>query len=89
MFMTAEGVENDQPAIVTDHGQVAFYFGARMPGPEELTEAYTVLGVKPDQLFPLKYAPDISVQFGHSSGGVLEGFYFMDFEDGCTVKCIR
>ena len=72
-----EGVDAEQPILFTDAGQVDFYLGhagQNVPNLTEIADNYRKIGLTPDRLFPLTYAPDVSVPDG-SPGGVLHGFY--------------
>ena len=80
------GVEQTQPAIITDDGLVDFYHGYGTPPASEIQERYTALGIKPDQLFPLKYEADVKF-LSRATGGTLEGVYFVD-EDK-KVKAVK
>jgi hypothetical protein len=44
-----------QPTIVTDHGQVRFWFGLFPPRREILDAAYHTLGKSASELFPVRY----------------------------------
>jgi hypothetical protein len=44
-----------QPTIVTDEGQVSFWYGAFAPKPGALEGDYKLLGKTADQLFPIRF----------------------------------
>lgn len=61
-----------QPIILTAEGQVGFWRGMLAPSPEEVAEAYRLLGKSgPASVFPLRYRLDLS---GVSADGVIPGF---------------
>ncbi len=72
-FLTppADGI-NDisvvQPVIVTEHGQVMFWYGAFAPGTHVLTEYYRRLGKTALEVFPITFRTEVSML-----GGPIEG----------------
>jgi len=69
-----EGIQWTHPTIVSDGGQVNFYFGIAIPSAVRIAAEYERLGISPEDLFPLTYKPDGSLPDG-PLGGQLEGFY--------------
>ena len=44
-----------QPTIVTNEGQVTFWYGSVPPRPGEIDRSYALLGKERDDLFPVKF----------------------------------
>jgi hypothetical protein len=67
-----------QPTIVTEDGQVNFWYGAFPPKPAALEAVYEVLGKTAEQLFPIKFRAVVRYE-----GAALEGEVpaFMHYED--------
>jgi hypothetical protein len=67
-----------QPTIVTDDGQVNFWYGAFPPKPGELGDDYNLVGKTADQLFPVKFRASVEYE-----GAKLEGAIpaFMHYRD--------
>jgi hypothetical protein len=61
------------PIIVTERGQVPFWYGASKPGPEEISKNYQLLNKEPSDVFPIEFASDIEV-LDSIGEGRLEGF---------------
>ncbi len=70
-----EEISGTHPTIVTDGGQVDFYWGIAKLSAEQVAIEYERLETSPDDLFPLTYQPDVSLPDG-PPGGILEGFYY-------------
>lgn len=71
------GAEQTQPVIITPKGTVDLYHGYRTPPQSEVQERYSILGMGPEKLFPLKYEADVKFP-GRATSGVLEGVYYLD-----------
>ncbi len=56
-----EGVECEDPTIVTNLGQVEFFFASVRPTAQQIAAAYQRLGAQPDTLFPLNYRLDVTL----------------------------
>jgi hypothetical protein len=81
-FVTADGTRFDgfaspheeahvgytQPTIVTDQGQVNFWFGLFPPKPAAIARAYHTLGKTAPELFPLRYRALVE-----HAGAILDG----------------
>jgi hypothetical protein len=67
-----------QPTIVTDDGQVNFWYGAFPPKPGALEADYKLLGKTAEQLFPVKFRAVVEYE-----GTKLEGEVpaFMHYKD--------
>jgi hypothetical protein len=63
------------PIIVTDDGQVVFCYGTSKPSKSLLKKNYSLLGVEPENAFPIKFSSDVEVVNSITSG-TLEGFLF-------------
>lgn len=72
-----DGVQGTDPTIVTDAGQICFYFGMVKPSMEQIAVAYERLGLSPGDLFPLTYRLDVSLPEGPPGGEIL-GFCYLD-----------
>jgi hypothetical protein len=74
-----------QPVIVTDQGQVLFWWGAIMPPRVAIAQSYERLGKKsPSDVFPIHFSSDIQIA-GGAVQGELPGFLFLeDWETGRT-----
>jgi hypothetical protein len=84
-----EGIESSHPTILTDDGQVDFYFGIVKPTAEQVAFGHARLGISSAELFPLTYHPDVSLPDG-PPGGELEGFYYMELRgNDQEVMCVR
>jgi hypothetical protein len=66
-----------QPTIVTDQGQVNFWYGAFPPKPGALEADYKLLGTTAEQLFPVRFHALVEFE-----GATLEGEIpaFMHYE---------
>ncbi len=77
------------PTIVTDSGQVNFFFAGVQPNSGQIAESYRSLSVPPDSLFPIKYSVDIELPDGPPDG-TLDGFYWLDHQtDGSKLMHVR
>lgn len=84
-----EGVQGTHPTLVTDGGQVDFYWGIAKPSAEQIGAVYERLGASPGDLFPMTYQPDVPLPDG-PSGGDLEGFYYRELRgEDDEVKFVR
>ena len=79
------GVDDVQPVIVCQAGQVGFWFGAIRPGREELDRCYAMLGKRAAEVFPLSFIPSVPLVRGGSSC-VVDGFCYL--ENGQTAAII-
>jgi hypothetical protein len=67
------GLRDVQPHIATDHGQVAFWFGAFPPRAGRIEAAYALLDTTPERFFPLTYRAVVE-QEGAALEGTITGF---------------
>ncbi len=65
------------PVIVTEQGQVTFWYGALKPEIEHISQNYRLLNKKPSEVFPIGFAADIEV-LDSITVGTLEGFLYCD-----------
>jgi hypothetical protein len=64
-----------QPVIITDQGQVAFWFGVMKPSPAVAAQAYENLSRAPAEVFPIAFESTVPITAG-SIRGTIEGFQF-------------
>jgi hypothetical protein len=83
-----DSIATIQPSIVTDHGQVDFWFGAFAPPAARIDGAYAILGRDAAAVFPLHYESDVALEGGPVSG-VLPGFLHFRSLDDLTVVEVR
>lgn len=75
-----------QPVIVTDQQQLMFWLGVVAPTPEFIQQAYALLGRKAEQVFPVRYASEVSL-VGGAISGLLSGFlHYRSFRDQTIVE---
>jgi hypothetical protein len=81
-------IEESQPVITADRGQVVFWYGALKPRKRELADAYERLGVaSASQVFPLKFCSDPKVRIrGGGVSGELQSFRFLHSLNPWRVK---
>lgn len=73
------GIADVQPAVVTEGGHVAFWYGMTAPSRKDITASYRKLGkTRPSQVFPLRYEPAVAIQGKFS--GKLDGFYSLGIQ---------
>lgn len=65
------------PIIITQQGQVAFWYGTLKPSPEEISQNYRMLNKKPFEVFPIKFTSDVEV-LDSIAEGTLEGFLYCE-----------
>jgi hypothetical protein len=63
------------PVIVTEKGQVVFWYGASKPDSEEISQNYHLLKKKPSNVFPIRFVSDVEVMDSIAEG-TLEGFLY-------------
>jgi hypothetical protein len=63
------------PVIVTEEGQVAFWYGASRPDSEAIFQSYRLLKKRPSEVFPIRFASDVEVLDSFTEG-TLEGFLY-------------
>ncbi|MYM69172.1 hypothetical protein GTP45_20355 [Pseudoduganella sp. FT55W] len=77
-----------QPAIVTDNGQVSFWFGCLEPPRTYIESSYAVLGKSADEIFPLSFALDAASNI-YEAAGIVQGFMVMEDWDSSDIKIVR
>lgn len=83
------GLDSVQPVIVTDEGQVLFWFGVIEPGRTELIDLYRRLGkALESEVFPIRFASDVPFTGGPMRGEIPG---FMVLEDWRTnrIRVVR
>jgi hypothetical protein len=63
------------PVLLTDFGQIGFWFGPHKPPQELLNKYYSWLGYEPIEIFPIEVSSDVEILNGIGEG-VLEGFLY-------------
>jgi hypothetical protein len=76
MGMSYGPLANLQPQIITPLGQVMFWYGALAPTHEALAEAHRRLGVRPGEVFPVRYVSDVPLATGPLQGEI-PGFQYI------------
>lgn len=71
-------IRTTHPAIVTERGQVDFWFGMFKPKPDHIQALLDTLGKRADQVFPLTYKTSIDVLLLGFVSGQVEGFSYLD-----------
>jgi hypothetical protein len=74
-----------QPTVVTDNGQVGFWFGMFGPKPGRLEATYEVLGKTAEQLFPLSFRALVEYK-GVKLEGEIPAFMYRPDEEIIEVK---
>ncbi len=75
-----------QPVIVTDEGQVMFWYGLLAPTTESLQDTYLRLGRVAEQVFPVTYASDVELTSGPVSGQIAGFMHLRSFTDQSVVE---
>lgn len=70
-----------QPIIITDQGQVRFWYGMSVLGPDEISESYRLLGKSPSQVFPLNFEAAVAIMGGLVKGTLQGFYYYKSFDD--------
>ncbi len=72
-----------QPVIVTDSGQVGFWYGALRPTPTDLAASYARLGKgSGSEVFPVRFESEVPLTLGGVHGHVPGFLVLEDFETG-------
>lgn len=84
-YVTPPGHDDDdissiQPVIVTDDGQIMFWWGILEPQRDWIESAYRLLGRGASDVFPIHYLSDVDAATGPISGDI-NGFMQLD-DDG-------
>ena len=64
-----------QPIIITENGQIMFWYGIMKPLQEKITSNYSSLGKSSEQVFPLIFKSKVDI-LGGAIKGVIDGFSF-------------
>jgi hypothetical protein len=83
-----ESIPAVQPVILTEHGQVMLWYGGIAPRSQTIQDAYDKLGRGREQVFPLRYASDVTLQTGVVSGSVDGFMHFRSFADQRLVTVV-
>ncbi len=86
--VTSSDLSSLQPVILTAQGPVRFWYGAIRPKPQTLAEAYERLGRSADEFFPAEFRALLPVA-GTRLEGRIEGFGFIDWDDGRQERMVR
>jgi hypothetical protein len=76
-----------QPVIVTNAGQVLFWWGVIMPPASELSAFYRRLGRTADKIFPLQFSSDVPI-LGGPLHGELPGFLHLEDSRTGTTRVV-
>ncbi len=68
------------PVILTEQGQVLFYYGVMKPMPQEVSLNYQKLGRVASQVFPINFRAAIDIENGINQG-TIEGFLYLTRPD--------
>ncbi len=66
-----------QPVIITNKGQVHFWFGAMKPKPNEILRSYAALGRSKETVFPISFRSVVEVE-GKRIEGILPAFSYLE-----------
>jgi hypothetical protein len=72
-----------RPVIVTDHGQVSFWYGVATPDATVLSRNYRLLGKRAPEIFPLRYGSAVVI-VGGPVAGVIGGFMYYERPAGAA-----
>jgi len=67
-----------RPTIVTDRGQVGFWWGIAKPTPKELKACYEKLGKNRKTLFPLQFRCLLPISNAERMEGTVKAFLYSD-----------
>ena len=87
-FDGSPAIGSIQPTIVTDQGQVGFWYGIVAPDKDRIAQNYRLLGKSPSQVFPLKFRSTVEIMGGPIEGE-LNGFLFYEDSDSQAIKTVR
>jgi hypothetical protein len=77
-----------QPVVITDQGQILFWFGMITPTSEQLASAYERLGSDADSAFPMRYQSNLPSTHGVITG-TIAGFSVLEDFASNRVRTIR
>ncbi len=75
------GLVFEEPVIVTEAGQVFFYYGILKPSAEELRRRYHILGKEAHEVFPITFKPLMGMAAGEAHE-TIEAFSYLAAIDG-------
>jgi hypothetical protein len=73
-----------QPTIITDRGQISFWFGIVQPTQEIMADAYSAMGRRPEHVFPISFS--LAVSRSSPLNGNIPGFLHLE---GPNFEVIR
>lgn len=73
-----------QPTIMTDRGQISFWFGIVQPTQEIIADAYSAIGKRPEHIFPISFS--LAVPRSRPLNGNIPGFLHLE---GPNFEVIR
>jgi hypothetical protein len=78
-----------QPAIVTDAGQVTFWYGTLVPEPAQVAATYACLGKSLlTEVFPVRFQSDVDL-IGGPVAGELPGFLVLEDFQSMRTRVIK
>ncbi len=81
-YVTPPGANGDeslgtiQPVILTERGQISFWFGLGIPSKKNIIDCYTRLGKYGALIFPARFKSKVAIK-GASLEGTLNGFLYL------------
>jgi hypothetical protein len=78
-------VRMSQPIIMTEHGQVALWYGILKPSAETISENYRLLNKTSAQVFPVRFKSTVEMQ-GGSIEGMLDGFLYFRRDESHPLR---
>jgi membrane-associated protease RseP (regulator of RpoE activity) len=89
------GIRTFQPIIITEQGQVNFWYGILEPNAETVSRNYRLLGKNASQIFPIRFKSAVEVLGGPIEGD-LQGFLYFKIDrsrplglDDLPVEAVR
>lgn len=81
-----ESLSTVQPVIVTDNGQIWFWYGVIAPSLEAIREAYGKLGRAAEAVFPVRYGSEVPFMGGQVTGSLAGFAHFRSFKDQTIIQ---
>jgi hypothetical protein len=81
----AGGISTFQPIIITEQGQVGFWYGIRKPDAETISEDYHLLDKTASQVFPVMFRSMVEIRDG-SVEGTLDGFLYFKRDESRPLE---
>ncbi len=75
-----------QPSVVTDAGQVSFWYGAMGVSQEIVADSYAILDRSASDVFPLRFSSDPPLLGGPVTGQVTGFQYYRSVSDNTVVE---